>query len=331
MGLVDLAQPLATLVGVAAILVGGGWAAFQYRKARTSANAQWLVSLYRDFYIESRLARARIRIEDRYETDFAPLVQDWISGRRRLREASQWHLEIEQDLDLVLNFLEMLAHLEQSGEIPSKDLMALFEYWLTEVIGSPDRPALRLYIQMFGYERLHRLILDASVNVGRVRRKADTDLAPLEDPLRVAVYGSLVPGSTTWDHFKEFAAGRGVDDIEQHIRIIGPTKIEGTLLDLGSYPGLKLGPGLTSATLISLDHVDTLDLLDDYEEVRPGPGPGYYRDFIDVADSASTGGGRGAWVYLWRGPVSEDRHVLHGDWDEHLASRPQQPPDLDGL
>lgn len=331
MEFLDIAEPLATLAGVAAIFVGGAWAAFQYRKARTSANAQWLVSLYRDFYVESRLARARMRIEDRYDTDFLPLVQDWISGRRQQRQASQWHLEIEQDLDLVLNFLEMLSYLEQSKEIPSKDVLALFEYWLTEVIGSPSRPELRLYIQAFGYERLHRLILEAMVATGQVGSRAATEVATLEDPLRVAVYGSLVPGSATWSHFEEFARERGVDDIGRRIRVVGQAEIQGTLVDLGRYPGLQRGPGLTKATIISLDSSDTLHLLDDYEEVKPGPGPGYYRDFVTVRGCASAGGGIGAWVYLWRGAVPEDRRVPGGDWDAHLSTRGRPRPDVEGL
>lgn len=330
MALLDLVQPLATVVGVLAILVGGAWAAFQYRKARTSANAQWLVSLYRDFYIESRLARARMRIEDRYADDFAPLIQDWASGRRQLREAPRWQLEIEQDLDLVLNFLEMLSHLEHNKEIPSKDLLALFEYWLTEVIGSPDRPELRLYIQTFGYEGLHRLILDATRNQRHVDGRSNSHLVPLEDPLRVAVYGSLVPGSATWTDFEDFARGRGIADIGRHIRVVGETTIPGTLVDLGRYPGLQPGPGRTKGKVITLDSAETLDLLDAYEEVRLGSGSGYYRNFLPIGGAGTPGGGRGAWVYLWRGEVPASRQVHSGDWDLHLATRGQAPPDIDG-
>lgn len=331
MALLDLVQPLATVVGVVAILVGGAWAAFQYRKARTSADAQWLVALYRDFYIESRLARARMRIEDGYGTDFEPLIQDWVSGRRPLREVPRWQLEVEQDLDLVLNFLEMLSYLERNKEIPSKDLLALFEYWLTEVIGSPERPELRLYIQTFGYEGLHRLILNATRNQRPLDSKSGSCLAPLEDPLRVAVYGSLVPGSATWTDFEDYAHGRGLIDTDRRISVVGETTISGTLVDLGRYPGLQPGPGRTKATVIILDSAETLALLDAYEEVRPGPGPGYYRNFLPVTGGDETSGGRGAWVYLWRGEVPEYRQVQSGDWDLHLATRDQAPPDIDGL
>lgn len=336
--MLDAIEPFATVAGVVALIVGGAWAGFQYTRARRSANAQWLTSLYRDFYIDSRIARARTRLEDEYDDLFRPVVQDWVSGRRSARQARRWDREVEQDLDLLLNFLEMLSRLERSGEFPEGDLLSLFEYWLSEVVGSQDRPELRLYVQAFGYEGLCELIGRATARRAgssptlRRRQSGGSLVTPLEDPLRVAVYGSLVPGSLTWASFERFAAEREQLDIGSRMIVEGSCTIVGTLVDLGEFPGLQAGDGHIRATLLRLLDEEMLALFDAYEELATDRPVGYYRDFVPVTRVAgSEDSHRGAWAYFWRGPVDADRIVASGDWEAHLRSRAVAPPNVEGL
>lgn len=308
------AQDLAALATAGAIIVGGAWAAFEYRGARRSASAQWVASLYRDFYLDSRLARERRRVEDLYPSEIRPQVQQWIVGTRDTVEPRPWEAEGEQSLDVVLNFLELVAYLEQRGELSKDDIDSLFDYWV-KWVGSSSRPELRLYLSLFGYEGLCRLVERTLPSAGKASVPGQ-----LEDASLLAVYGSLVPGGRTWDDFVAFAREHGQADIASRLDVVGTGTVTGTLHDLGSYPGIVRGRDSVRVTLIRVAHSADLALLDEYEEFDPASPQisEYVREFwpVDVE-----GGAIGAWVYVYRYPIPADSVVDHGDWEAHLVSR----------
>jgi len=153
----------------------------------------------------------------------------------------------------------------------------------------------------------------------------------VQEPLRVAVYGSLVPGSLTWPSFEKFAAEQQQFDVDTRMMIEGLGSIAGTLVDLGDFPGLQPGDGRVRATLLRLLDEDLLALFDAYEELATDGGVGYYRNVVSATLDDFPRSPREAWTYFWRGPIDADRVVPSGDWESHLRSRVVAPPNVEGL
>lgn len=102
-------------------------------------------------------------------------------------------------------------------------------------------------------------------------------------------------------------------------RLLGAACVPGRLYDLGAYPGLAQPPGLADHDLV---HGELHELfepqrsfawLDPYEGIDPArPGPAEYTR--KVCDVTSSGNKVRAWLYLYNGPVSDDRLVPGGNW-----------------
>jgi len=139
-------------------------------------------------------------------------------------------------------------------------------------------------------------------------------------PTLLAVYGSLVPGGRTWNSFVEFAQTKGAPDIATRMPVVCTGTVQGTLHDLGDYPGMVRGRETVKVTIIRIEDAGDLALLDEYEEFDPASPltSEYVREFwpVDVG-----GGSIGAWVYVYQYPIPENRVVEHGDWEAHLVSR----------
>lgn len=151
-------------------------------------------------------------------------------------------------------------------------------------------------------------------------KRGTSTTGQLEDPKLLAVYGSLVPGGRTWDAFLEHAHTKGEPDIATRMEVVGSGTVSGTLHDLGAYPGIVQGRDTVTVTLVRIASEADLALLDEYEEFEPASPQTseYVREFWPVCVE---GGSIGAWVYVYRYPVPEDRIVEHGDWEAHLVSR----------
>lgn len=94
---------------------------------------------------------------------------------------------------------------------------------------------------------------------------------------------------------------------------LGPGQVRGTLLDLGSYPGLVEGRGAVSGEVYRLDAPELLPAVDRQE--------GY--NFERRRRKIITADGRPAWawVYQYRGPRGTARPLAHGDY---RRARPPQ-------
>jgi gamma-glutamylcyclotransferase (GGCT)/AIG2-like uncharacterized protein YtfP len=119
----------------------------------------------------------------------------------------------------------------------------------------------------------------------------------------LAVYGSLRPLYPTLDTL----------GLRLRLRWIGSALLDGTLLDLGEYPGLVPGPGSVRADLMLPLDPDVIRILDDYEAWYPDrPEASYFeRLWTPLKDPQ----GQLAWVYHMRRsapPVLGT--VPHGDW-----------------
>jgi gamma-glutamylcyclotransferase (GGCT)/AIG2-like uncharacterized protein YtfP len=100
----------------------------------------------------------------------------------------------------------------------------------------------------------------------------------------------------------------------------GPGQIEGTLLDLGAYPGLVEGRGTVTGEVYRIDSLELLPVVDREE--------GYNferrRRKITLADGRQTW----AWAYHYRGLRERAVPIAHGDY--RRARPPQGPKALRG-
>lgn len=311
----ELARLLVELATAVAVVGAGIWAVFQYRKARRAAAGQWVASAFRDFYLEPKLVQARRRFEENYSTDLQPLIQSWVrhpSGTLK----RNWDFEAQEDLDVLFNYLELVGHLNKSGEVQRREVESLFDYWIAE-IGSRSRPELGLYLNVFGYESLADLVwkkqeksrlnafkcLTADHGEHLIHRPSARQL---ENPHLLAVYGSLDPSSGQWAEFEDFANTKGVSDASTMIRRISDGSVQG-VLDLSTeYPRLLMDSTPTDSTPIALmaiqgDPERALKVLDAWEEFNPAKArPGYRRIFAPVKlECQHTECLVGAWVYEW--------------------------------
>jgi gamma-glutamylcyclotransferase (GGCT)/AIG2-like uncharacterized protein YtfP len=132
--------------------------------------------------------------------------------------------------------------------------------------------------------------------------------------LPFAFYGTLRPGGGALERLG--IAGR--------VTHLGPCVVRGDLYAVSWYPGLVKGDRLAKGDLIDVPD-ELVPMLDEFEgwfPDRPEQSE-YVRVVARLFDP-----GCEAWVYLWRGPVSDGVLVPHGDWLEHTAGSPL-PADLE--
>jgi hypothetical protein len=87
-------------------IAAAAWAAYTFRKAKRVEAARWMISLFRDFYRDEDMSRARELIEYDFWDVAGPLLELRVLDRQiALSTVERAQL---RDLDLVLNFLEQL-------------------------------------------------------------------------------------------------------------------------------------------------------------------------------------------------------------------------------
>jgi len=118
------------------------------------------------------------------------------------------------------------------------------------------------------------------------------------------VYGTLLPGLCRHD------AMLGA-------RWLGPAHIHVALYDLGPYPAVVRGKGVTHGLLADIDD-DLLARLDAIEEYHPqAPARSeYLRQRITAYTDA--GHRHEAWCYVYGRDLGAARHLAHGDYRRHL-------------
>lgn len=89
---------------------------------------------------------------------------------------------------------------------------------------------------------------------------------------------------------------------------MGKASMEGKLYDLGPYPGVVAAPGsyVQGEVYEILDDTRLFAALDLYE------GDEYRREIVKI--ETEEGETLRAWVYLYRGAVSERRRIVSGDY-----------------
>ena len=126
---------------------------------------------------------------------------------------------------------------------------------------------------------------------------------------RLFVYGTLRRGAPK--DLREF--------FENEPKFLGRAMAPGRLYDLGEYPGM-LEPGRDEdrvvGELFELEDVETsLACLDDYEHATLEHSPLFERRVgkVQLEDGAMVEGVE-AWVYFYKGEVSDGQRVLSGDY-----------------
>ncbi len=145
--------------------------------------------------------------------------------------------------------------------------------------------------------------------------------ARASDPAALFVYGSL----------REGLVPRGLRALVAGLPRIAVGCVEGSLYDLGRYPGLVLEPGsgrVVQGEILALaSDPDALAALDRYEGYDPShPGASIFvrtRQRVQLGD----GGERVCWLYRYDGPTGRASRVESGDWRRHLAARSGQGAD----
>lgn len=148
-----------------------------------------------------------------------------------------------------------------------------------------DRASIRRYAARFGFERVAKAL------------KANT-------PEYVAVYGSLRQGLGLPDRPE---AGETLKDR-------GRCTIQGSLYDLGEYPGLRPGDGVVTGELFEIKDMRILRDLDEYEKYDASDRAGslYVRRSVRLVEPSVD-----AWVYFYNEEVPEARRIESGDWADH--------------
>jgi hypothetical protein len=115
------------LLGAGAV-IGGLWAIFNYMKNRRNNAANWLNTLFSEFYIEGKFDSAKELLEYNY-MDICDLIERRLTNRDI--EITKNYVAILRSIDMFLNFLEYILYLENEKHITLNDRQMLFEYWFS--------------------------------------------------------------------------------------------------------------------------------------------------------------------------------------------------------
>jgi gamma-glutamylcyclotransferase (GGCT)/AIG2-like uncharacterized protein YtfP len=273
------------LLGLGAI-TAGAWTLFNYRRSRRAEAAHWLQGVFRDFYLEDRFRKIKLLMEYEYPEKLAPLLERRVTDRHVPVTAEETAL-LDQ-LDMLLNYFEHVIYLEREGHFKQRDRQAVFEYWF-DLMGADERAAIRRYAAWFGFER---------VALALKCQKEDY----------IALYGSLMQGEEIRDK----------PDLTKHLRLIGKATLEGSLFDLGEYPGMVPGKGRVCGELYQVVDREAFEVLDRFERYDASnlDDSLYIRRAVRLVSPSVD-----AWVYMYNGEISEAPHITSGDWSSHQATR----------
>lgn len=276
-----------TALAYAVLAVGaigtGAWSLFNYRAARRARAAEWTHSLFHDFYLSPEFRQLRTELEYNFFSEMGPLLERRLYNREV--PLSTADVELLSNLDTTLNYLEFILYLLDERRVSESDVQAIFDYWFA-IACDREHAALRRYVAHFGFEYLAKRL-----------QASDSDC--------VFLYGTLMTGE----------AGHDEVDVQHSLRRVSPATIEGSLYDLGLYPGLILdGAGLVSGELYEPREGDVkriLDSLDRFERfLAAEPGESLYlRRFVRLHDPD-----RDAWVYIYNQTLGEAKRIVSGNW-----------------
>jgi gamma-glutamylcyclotransferase (GGCT)/AIG2-like uncharacterized protein YtfP len=104
--------------------------------------------------------------------------------------------------------------------------------------------------------------------------------------------------------------------IEDYLEYVGSCSVNGSLYDLGDYPGLRLGgEGTVVGELYEIKEKECLQILDDFEDYHSNAPEDslYLRKKIWIPEVEKE-----AWVYEYQGSLHGKKKVAGGDWRQYI-------------
>jgi len=143
--LVDFITSPPFAAAILATAVGGAtW--WVHHSTLRIKRGEWLLTLYRQFYEESRHKKMRYTLDYRREPAYGRLIASL---------DSQSTDPIEERLVDYLNFFEFVATLWRTDRLHINEVLALFEYYLRNI---DSNPRIRAYVETQGFGLLSDLL-----------------------------------------------------------------------------------------------------------------------------------------------------------------------------
>lgn len=135
-----------------AALLGGAITIRTYIRSVQVRRAEWLHTLYRSFYEQHTYDEMR-RILDYKGSNFDTLIEQLSDN------TDQQHTLREKLVDY-LNFFEFIASLWQIGQLETREILMLFDYYIRYL---SHNETIRDYVRLHGFEGLNLLIEEAEL------------------------------------------------------------------------------------------------------------------------------------------------------------------------
>ena len=117
-----------------------------YRKNATTRRVEFLVDLHKDFFVESKYRAVRTSI------DHTPKDEKQVRIREQLVSSE------DEDFIEYLNFFELVAYLNECGNLSDSDVNALLGYYLRLLISHDEVYAYINDVQRNGFKHLKPLL-----------------------------------------------------------------------------------------------------------------------------------------------------------------------------
>ncbi len=305
LGWLTVVLAVITVLIALVLLVVAIWALALYRRGQRRDAAKWMHEMFQRFQLGNEFDRARLVFEFQYQDIIEPIHAALVAGGDSALAFSK--SADRQHIDRLLRYLDHLLYLADNGQADWNDCAAYFKNWFDR-LSDPERGALRRYLINFGYERLAKF--------ARV----------FGDEL-ILLYGSL--GSREPLHVE-----LGLDKALQRL---GAREIQGSLYDLGDYPGLVLGSGVVVAELFKIRDLSVLARLDQFEEYDPtNPAQSLFRRTTlqlpkhrwRIANKLHGNPTIDPWIYVYNRPISGKDKIAGPSWREYkrTSQKPEFPP-----
>lgn len=290
---------------VLVVLTGGVYGLMLYQRAKRREAAQWMHDIFQRFQLGKEFDRGRWIFDFEYRDAVEPALARLVAGGNASCDAGK--RSSRQAIDRLLNYLEQVVYLADSGYLSWSDCLVYFKHSF-DLLSAPERGALRRYLIRFGFERL-----------ARIARAGPDDF--------LLLYGSL---SRQEPKHNELG-------LDKSLEFVGLREVSGSLYDLGEYPGIILGRGVVLAELFKIRDMSILSRLDEYEEYDDAnPANSLFRrTTVQMARYRSRLANRvrgnpmiDAWVYIYNRPIDGKERIEGRSWQEHKLNRqePEFPP-----
>ncbi len=136
-----------------AAIVGGILALGDYRHREVAEKAKWSLGLYEKLFEVPTYKEVRRK----FDYDDLDEIKELISrDKEGIKFTEDQQIKFDQFTDY-LNFFEFIAHLRALGQLTSKDIEAIFDYYL-KLMTKGRNPEIREYLKRTGFENLDQLL-----------------------------------------------------------------------------------------------------------------------------------------------------------------------------